>query len=78
MAKNLREKIKEMSIESQIKIEERAQELIALELTMIGVSNIVLPHPNPPLVRGGDWILLFFVCSLFPNPSLFPKIKIPC
>lgn len=33
MAKNLREKIKEMSIESQIKIEERAQELIALELT---------------------------------------------
>ncbi|QOV22774.1 hypothetical protein [Anabaenopsis elenkinii] len=33
MAKNLRAKIKEMSIESQIKIEERAQELIALELT---------------------------------------------
>ena len=23
---------------------------------MISVSNIVLPHPNPPLVRGGDWI----------------------
>jgi len=42
------------------------------------------------LVRGGDWILLFFVCSpflpipyfpIFPFPipcSLFPKIKITC
>ncbi len=57
---------------------------------MISVSNIVLPHPNPPLVRGGYWILLFFVCSpILPNPSqsfgvfpvpcsLFPNIKITC
>ncbi|MBD2667301.1 hypothetical protein [Richelia sinica] len=33
MGKSLRDKIQEMSIESQIKIEKRAQELIALELT---------------------------------------------
>ncbi|MEH2285503.1 MAG: hypothetical protein V7K90_30020 [Nostoc sp.] len=33
MGKSLREKIKEQSIESQIKIESRAQELIAQELT---------------------------------------------
>jgi|GEM_PF-1313343 len=32
MGKNLREKIKEQPIESQIKIESRAQELIAQEL----------------------------------------------
>ncbi|MDM3853871.1 MAG: hypothetical protein PT120_02825 [Aphanizomenon gracile PMC649.10] len=33
MGKSLRDKIKELPIESQIKIETRAQELIALELT---------------------------------------------
>lgn len=33
MGKSLREKIKEQPIESQIKIESRAQELIAQELT---------------------------------------------
>ncbi|QOV24811.1 hypothetical protein IM676_02580 [Anabaenopsis elenkinii CCIBt3563] len=43
---------------------------------MISVSTIVSPHPNPPLVRGGNWILLFFVRSPFPIPhSPFP---IPC
>jgi|688.fasta_scaffold459060_3 hypothetical protein len=33
MGKSLRDKIKELPIESQIKIEARAHELIALELT---------------------------------------------
>ena len=45
---------------------------------MITVSTIVLPHPNPPLVRGWDWILLFWCVrcvthSSFPIPhSLLP------
>ena len=43
---------------------------------MISVSTIVSPHPNPPLVRGGNWILLFFVRSPFPAPSSL--LPIPC